>query len=160
MKKTFRFAWVLTGIALTGCGGDSDELGFSIYGTPQRLHVPSDAHFELTRDDGMGVETCRGEWDFGDGVTLAGEYEATHRYREPGTYRVEVDLTCSGRRGHSAMEIEAYDSVDLAVTSLEAPAQHQFKRCAGRIVSGGESGAGVVESGDIPRCVFDAGERA
>lgn len=120
MKKTFRFAWVLTGIALTGCGGDSDELGFSIYGTPQRLHVPSDAHFELTRDDGMGVETCRGEWDFGDGVTLAGEYEATHRYREPGTYRVEVDLTCSGRRGHSAMEIEAYDSVDLAVTSLEA----------------------------------------
>ena len=118
-KKRF----LLLYFALLGCFGcesESEDVWFSVDADPVRTHAPGDIHFELTRDDGNPVNVCTGNWDFGDGITLGGDYEATHRYRDAGRYTVKVDLNCSGKKGSASTEVEVYGMVDLTVSSVDA----------------------------------------
>ncbi|MBQ9395505.1 MAG: hypothetical protein IJU23_08305 [Proteobacteria bacterium] len=107
-------------LLITGCESESDEFAFSIYANPARTHAPGNVHFELMRDDGLDVDVCTGNWNFGDGISLSGDYEAEHRYRDAGTYNVEVDLNCSGQKAHASTQIEVFGTVDLSLGALEA----------------------------------------
>ncbi len=120
MKKFWPLA-VMVSVLTFGCGSESgNEISFSIFADPVRTHAPGDVKFELTRDDGNPSSLCTGSWDFGDGISLSGDYEAEHRYRESGKYRVGVELNCSGQRGYASTEVEVYGTVDLSLTSLDA----------------------------------------
>lgn len=115
--------WMLPALMLlviSGCEDDSDEFSFSIYANPVRTHAPGDVHFELMRDDGLDVDICTGNWKFGDGISLSGDYEADHKYRESGSYNVEVALNCSGQTAHASTQIEVFGTIDLSLAALEA----------------------------------------
>ncbi len=120
MKKNWSLVVCLAVLGILGCSSESDDLGFSIYADPVRTHAPGDIRFELTRDDGNPVNVCTGSWNFGDGISLSGDYEATHHYRESGNYKVKVDLDCSGMKGHASTTVEVYGTVDLSVSSVDA----------------------------------------
>lgn len=111
----------ILGMAFCGCESSGDgDFAFSIYATPSRSHAPIDVAFELLRDDGNSVEACVGDWFFGDGVTLSGEVEARHKYREAGQYEVRVELNCQGERSRASTAVEIFDSVDLSVAGVQA----------------------------------------
>ena len=120
MKKRVCLALAVTMIMGMGCSSESDDFSFSIYADPSRTHAPGDVKFELTRDDGTDVKTCQGKWDFGDGITLSGDYEAEHRYREAGNYKVAVSLECGDQKAHASADVTVYGTVDLSVSALEA----------------------------------------
>ncbi len=111
---------MLLAVLITGCGSESDDLTFSIFADPSRTHAPGDITFELTRDDGEPVTECSGKWDFGDGITLAGDYEASHHYRDAGKYKVSVALTCDDKKGKASTDVEVFGTVDLGVAAVEA----------------------------------------
>lgn len=120
MKKYWPLAVMLM-VLTYGCDSESDNgLSFTIDATPVRTHAPGDVKFELIRDDGQPSDICTGSWNFGDGITLSGDYEAEHRYREAGKYDVDVELNCSSQKGHASTQIEVYGTVDLALAALEA----------------------------------------
>lgn len=120
MKKRVCLALAVTMIMGMGCSSESDDFSFSIYADPSRTHAPGDVKFELTRDDGTDVKTCQGKWDFGDGITLSGDYEAEHRYRDAGNYKVAVSLECGDQKAHASADVTVYGTVDLSVSALEA----------------------------------------
>ena len=105
---------------LGGCSGESDDFAFEIHADPSRTHAPGGIRFDLVRDDGNDVRVCRGDWDFGDGVTMGGTYEAAHTYTEPGNYTVTVDLKCDDKKSHATTNVQIFDTVDLAVGALDA----------------------------------------
>lgn len=120
MKKYWPLAVMLM-VLTYGCGNESgNDLSFSIDATPIRTHAPGDIRFELIRDDGNPSDLCTGTWNFGDGVSLSGDYEASHRFREAGKYDVDVELNCSGKKGHASTQIEVYGTVDLSLAALDA----------------------------------------
>ncbi|MBQ9816783.1 MAG: pre-peptidase C-terminal domain-containing protein [Proteobacteria bacterium] len=121
MMKKYWYSAVLLSLLMSGCSDDNNnDFDFMIFADPARTHAPGTVHFELNRDDGQPSVICTGSWDFGDGITLSGDYEADHRYREAGTYTVDVDLECSGKKSHASTKIEVYKTVDLSVSALEA----------------------------------------
>ena len=120
MKRNWSLFVCLATLGILGCSSESDDFGFSIYADPVRTHAPGDIRFELTRDDGNPVNLCTGSWNFGDGISLSGDYEATHHYRNAGKYKVQVDLDCSGKKGHASTDVEVYGTVDLSVSSVDA----------------------------------------
>ncbi len=119
-KRSSIFGAVLALSIASGCDSDSNDFTFSINADPSRTHAPGNITFELVRDDGSDVRICRGDWDFGDGVTLGGTYEATHTYKTAGHYKVSVSLRCDDQSSHSATNVDVYDTVDLSVGALEA----------------------------------------
>ncbi|MBR4985868.1 MAG: hypothetical protein IKY83_09025 [Proteobacteria bacterium] len=120
MKKRLCLALAVAAITGMGCSEGSDDFSFSIYAEPSRTHAPGIVKFELTRDDGANVRDCEGTWHFGDGIRLSGDYEAEHRYRDAGSYQVEVELACGDKRGHATTDVTVYGTVDLSVGALEA----------------------------------------
>ena len=118
MKRSRLCAILL--LLVAGCDGKSDDFPFSIYATPPRLHAPGDVQFSLLRDDGGDVEGCTGKWNFGDGVSMQGDYETTHRYRTAGTYTVSVELECGEEKGNATFDLEVFGTVDLSVSSIES----------------------------------------
>ena len=107
-------------ICMSGCENESNDFGFSINADPSRTHAPGNIAFELVRDDGGDIRKCRGDWNFGDGVTLGGTHEATHTYQTAGVYTVSVELSCDNQKGQSTTVVEVYDTVDLTIGAIEA----------------------------------------
>ena len=120
MKKRLCLALVAMAMMGMGCSSEADDFSFSIFADPSRTHAPGVVKFELTRDDGADVGNCQGKWDFGDGISLSGDYEAEHRYRDAGNYKVSVELTCGDQKGRATADVTVYGTVDLAVSALEA----------------------------------------
>ncbi|MBQ4360258.1 MAG: hypothetical protein II767_08375 [Proteobacteria bacterium] len=120
MKKRLCFALAAMAMMGMGCSSESSDFTFSIFADPSRTHAPGEVKFELTRDDGADVENCQGKWEFGDGISLGGDYEAEHRYRDAGNYQVSVELTCGNQKGHATTDVTVYGTVDLSVSALDA----------------------------------------
>ena len=106
--------------AICGCSSDSNDFGFSVYAEPTQIHAPATVAFSVTRDDGKSLESCEGQWDFKDGVKLQGATEVTHEYTKPGKYKVSASLSCDDGKSSDQIEIEVFDTIDLAVYSLDA----------------------------------------
>ena len=120
MKKN-AFLWpILVGASFWGCNGDSNDLSFSIFADPVRLHAPGSVSFNLVRDDGKTLEDCDASWDFKDGVRLLGSTEVSHDYKTPGQYDVSIHLSCGALSQTDHVLIEVFDPVDLAISALEA----------------------------------------
>ena len=118
-KRLSIFGAVLALSFASGCDSESNDFAFSINADPSRTHAPGNITFDLVRDDGGDVRICRGDWDFGDGVTLGGTYEATHTYKTAGHYEVSVSLSCDNESSRSTTGVDIYDTVDLSVGALE-----------------------------------------
>ena len=106
--------------AICSCSSDSSDFGFSVYAEPNQIHAPATVSFSVIRDDGKSVDSCEGQWDFKDGVKLQGATEVTHEYTKPGKYKVSATLACEDGKSSDQIEIEVFDTVDLAVYSLDA----------------------------------------
>ncbi len=120
-KKYFHFllvSWLV--LQIYGCSGDAHDFDFSILADPLRSHVPVDVAFSLVREDAVPITHCDATWRFGDGVLLVGEVEASHKYKTPSSYTVEVDLDCGTESSSSTIKLDLYPEIDLALNAMSA----------------------------------------
>ncbi len=131
---------------ITITGVRDDTVKASILAVPMEGDAPLTVNFDASESRSPAGKIVKYEWDFGDNTLREKTVTATHTFKKPGTYKVNLALTDDkSNQGSSSVDIIVKGKTSSPVIQLKTTPS--FKQGA----------SGAVIEGSVPLAVtFDA----